>query len=381
MTSKANPVPDDEPASSTLEFIAEARRPVLVQRHKALVEEMESSLSDAFIDGSTDNPRLRAILTELDSDSERSRVERTIQTLAEDSHYKDSVLRDALIEELCLLRERGSIEIATLQQHVMGVYRQVKRRIEACQRTPALLDELRPLPVTMLTRVLNPLAPAFGSAHLGDSLVYTPDRAEAVIASSKRRHKAVGGDPFWQDANGDPPLPREIEEPLERLPETERRIARQLAVRDRIRSSFYRQVFLEYFAADTFDPRDTEAYPTILAWLEAIESTPHLFLFMQGQTPAQKLFRLGQLQQKLMQIHEMYARLQRAQDQPELKAQFAGRSLREQLQIMAKAHYPPLPLNNDMALAVLLCPLPSFVAWLQERVASKDFILPPDPRR
>jgi hypothetical protein len=364
-----------------MEFIAEARRPVLVQRHRGLVEEMESSLSDAFIDGSTDNPRLKAILAELDSDSEKARVERTIQTLADDQHYKDAILRDALIEELCLLRERGSVEIATLQQHVMGVYRQVKRRIEACQHTPALIAELRPLPVAMLSRVLNPLAPAFGSPRLGDSLVYTPDRAEAVIASSKRRHKAVGGDPHWQDADGDPSLPREIEEPIEKLPETERRLARQLAVRDRVRSAFYRAVFLEYFSVDTLDPRDVEAYPTILSWLETIESTPHLFPFMQGQTPAQKFFRLGQLQQKLIQLHEMYARLLRARDQPELKAQFEGKSVREQLQVMAKAHYPPLPLNNDMALAVLLCPFPSFVAWLQEKVGSKDFILPPDPRR
>jgi len=377
MPSTPNAASEDESASSTLEFIAEARRPVLVQRHRSLVEEMESSLSDVFIDGSTDNPRLKIILTELDSEGEKARVEKTIQTLADDPHYKDALLRDALIEELCLLRERGAVEIATLQQHVMGVYRQVKRRIEGCQHAPALLAELRPLPVAMLSRVLNPLAPAFGSPRLGDSLVYTPDRAEAVIANSKRRHKAAGGDPHWQDAAGDPPLPRDIEEPLEKLPETERRVARHLAVRDRIRSAFYRAVFLDYFSADTLDPRDVESYPTILAWLEMIESTPHLFPFMQGQTPAQKLFRLGQLQQKLIQLHEMYARLARARDQQELKAQFQGRSVREQMQIMAKAHYPPLPLNNDMALAVLLCPFPSFVAWLQEKVGNKDFLLPP----
>ena len=73
----------------------------------------------------------------------------------------------------------------------------------------------------------------------------------------------------------------------------------------------------------------------------------------------------------------MYARLARASHQQELKIQFEGRSVREQMQIMAKAHYPPLPLNNDMALAVLLCPFPSFVAWLQEKVGNKDFLLPP----
>lgn len=381
MPSQSSPASADDPAASTLEFIAEARRPVLVQRHRELVEEMESSLSDMFIDGSADNPRLKAMLAELDSESEKKRVAKTIQTLADDQHYADALLREALIEELCLLRERGSVEIATLQQHVMGVYRQVKRHIEACQHTPALLADLRLLPVAMLSRVLNPMAPAFGSPHLGDSLVYTPDRAAAVIASSKRRHKAAGGDPYWQDADGDPPLPREIEQPIEQLPETERRVARQLAVRDRVRSAFYRAVFIDYFSVDTLDPRDVASYPTLLHWLEAIESTPHLFPFMQGQTPEQKYFRLGQLQQKLIQLHEMYARLSCARAQPELKAQLEGRSVREQLQIMAKAHYPPLPLNHDMALAVLLCPFATFVSWLQDKVGSKDFVLPPDQRR
>ena len=77
----------------------------------------------------------------------------------------------------------------------------------------------------------------------------------------------------------------------------------------------------------------------------------------------------------------MYARLSCARAQPELKAQLEGRSVREQLQIMAKAHYPPLPLNHDMALAVLLCPFATFVSWLQDKVGSKDFVLPPDQRR
>ena len=147
--------PDTDPTDSdsdysTLDFIAEARRPLLVQRHHQLVDEMESSLSDALITGEVDNPRLQAMLRELDSESELTRVQSTITALANDQHYVSANLRDALLEELCLLRERGSIEIATLQLHVIGVYRSVRRRLEERLATAPLLAELRLLAVAML---------------------------------------------------------------------------------------------------------------------------------------------------------------------------------------------------------------------------------------
>ena len=377
--------PDADPTDSdsdysTLDFIAEARRPLLVQRHHQLVDEMESSLSDALITGEVDNPRLQAMLRELDSESELTRVQSTITALANDQHYVSANLRDALLEELCLLRERGSIEIATLQLHVIGVYRSVRRRFEARLATAPLLGELRLLAVAMLTRLLNPIPAAFGSPRLLESLVYTPAIAERALATGKRLRKGLAGDHHWQDTAGDPPLSRESEEPLEKLPETERRAARTLLVRDRMRSAFYRKVFLEYLDRDTLDPRDIEAYPTLLAWLEAVEATPHLFTFMQGQTTAQKIFRLSQLEQKLIQLHEMYARLSLAIEHPVLKSQFAGKGVREQLQTMAKAHYPPIPLSNDLTLAVLLCPFAAFVEWAQEKVANQAFVVPPDPK-
>lgn len=365
---------------STLDFIAEARRPLLVQRHHQLVDEMEGSLSDAFITGEVDNPRLQATLRELDSDSELRRVQSTITALANDQHYASATLRDALLEELCLLRERGSIEIATLQLHVIGVYRLVRRQLQARLVAPPLLAELRLLPVAMLIRLLNPIPAVFGSPRLLESLVYTPAIAVRALATGKRLRKGIAGDQHWQDTAGDPPLSRESEEPLEKLPETERRVARTLLVRDRMRSSFYRKVFLDYLDRDTLDPRDIEAYPTLLAWLEAVEATPHLFPFMQGQTAAQKIYRLSQLERKLIQLHEMYARLALAIEHPVLKNQFAGKGVREQLQTMAKAHYPPIPLSNDLTLAVLLCPFAAFVEWAQDKVANQGFVVPPDPK-
>ena len=378
-TSDADPTEDDA-AFSTLNFIAEARRPLLVQRHRQLVEEMEGSLSDALITGESDNPRLQAILRELDSDSEKTRVHHTITALASDQHYASANLRDALLEELCLLRERGSIEIATLQLHVIGVYRSVRVRLEERLRSAPPLDELRAFPVAMLTRLLNPIPAQFGSPRLLQSLVYTPSIAERALTNGKRLRRGAAGDRFWQDAAGDPPLSREVEEPLEKLPEAERRAARELLVRDRIRSAFYRQIFLEFLDRDTLDPRDIEIYPTVLAWLEAVEATPHLFPFMQGQSTGQKIFRLSQLEQKMIQLHEMYARLALAIEHPVLKGQFADKGVREQLQVMAKAHYPPIPLSNDLTLAVLLCPFAAFVEWVQVMVANRAFVVPPDPK-
>lgn len=373
--------PEDDPAYSTLEFIAEARRPLLIERHRELVDEMESSLSDAFISGTVENPRLQAILRELDTDSERARVLKTVQTLADDAHYRSLPLREALVEELCMLRERGAVEIATLQSHVIGVYRAVQASLVKRQGASATLADLRVLPTEMLTRLLNPLTADFGSSRLRDALVYTPAVADRTLATAKRLRRAAAGDTSWREAAGDPPLPREIEEPLEKLPDEERRSARDLAVQHAIRGAFYRAVFLQYLDVNELDPREVESHPTILSWLEAIEDTPHLFPFMQGQTPEQKLFRLSQLLQKLVQIHEMYARREHASESSELRAAFQGKRIREQLQLMAKAHYPPIPLSNTMTVAVLLCPFAAFVSWVQELVGTHDFVIPPDPKR
>ena len=152
-------------------------------------------------------------------------------------------------------------------------------------------------------------------------------------------------------------------------------------MRDRIRSQFFKDVFLGYMAADEFDPKDGEAHPTVLHWLEAIEQTPHLFPFMQGQATGQKQFRLAQLMQKLIQVHEMYARATLAAEHPSYRAAFAGLTTRERLKVMAKDRYPPLVLSPELTLAALLCPFSGLVAWVQDKVAAADFVLPPDARR
>ncbi len=371
----------DDSLASTMEFIAEARRPLLIQRHRAQVVEMEQSLGDTMVAGTHANERLQAMLKVIDSDSEQDRVRRTLTTLSEDAHYKDATLHDALIDELCLLRESGSVELATLQLHAIGLYRQVRAHFLARLGQAPTLAELRPTPMAMVTRLLTPVAAEFGSPRLATSQSYTPAFAERALATISRMRKGHGGDQHWQESTGDPVLPRELEEPLEGLPESERRTARALLVRDRIRSKFYRDVFLIYFDADELDPSEYGAYPTLVSWLESIEATPHLYPFMQGQSTEQKIFRLSQLEMKLIQMHEMYVRVALAADHPANRDQFVGKPFRERLAMLAKSHYPPLPLTQELTLAALLCPFRAFAEWVQKRMEEKAFVLPPDPKK
>ncbi len=379
MSVKARP-DDEDSAYSTLDFIAEARRPLLVERHRKLIEEMESGLSDALITGDNDNPRLQAMLKELEVDSERNRLDRTMRSLADDPHYKDSTLRAALVEQLCLLREEGNVEVAALQLHVIGVYRRVRANVAERQGEPPTLADLRELPATMLGRLLNAIPPGFGAPTLNESLVYTPAFADRSMRTIRRIRRAEGADTVWMDANGEPPIPRDMEEPLNSLPETERKAARRLLVCDRIRSNFYREVFLRYLSRDEFDA-ESEKHSTVLHWLEAIEGTAHLYPFMQGQTAGQKSWRLAQMAQKILQLHEMYARVAIASQHPSYREGFEGKATRERLALMSKDHYPPLALSPELTLAALLCPFKVFVEWVQDRAGNHDFVLPPDPKR
>lgn len=380
MSTRSHANPDEDSSYSTLDFIAEARRPLLVERHRKLIEEMESSLSDSLVTGTDDNPRLQAMLKELEADSEKKRLERTLKALAEDPHYKDNTLRAALVEQLCLWREEGNVEVAALQLHVIGLYRSVRKSVIERQGEAPTLSDLRELPASMLLRLLNPNPPTFGSPTLAESLVYTPAFADRSMRTIRRIRRAENADVAWAEANGDPPLSREVEEPLDALPEGERKAARQLLVRDRIRSHFYREVFIKYLSIDEFDISHDQ-HVTVLHWVEAIESTAHLYPFMQGQTAGQKAFRLAQLTQKVLQLHEIYARVALARQHPTYRDAFEGKTTRECLAALAKDHYPPLAMTPELTLSALLCPFPVFVEWVQSRVGEHDFVLPPDPKR
>lgn len=369
----------DLPSAS--ELIAEARRPGLIARHRDLIEDMESNLSEAMVSGEIDHPRLQAMLRELEADSERQRVMRTLQLLVEDAHYRDGLLRDSLIEQLCLLREMGSIEVAMLQMHVLGVYRAVRRELTARQGETPTLADLRELPIDMLARLLSAHRPDFGSISLPGSVVYTQAFAERCLRTIKHIRRPEGADTSWHDATDEVTLKPDQIKSLAELPGDEREPARRLMLEARVRHVFYSSVFLQYLSPDHLDPRDIAAHPTILHWLEAIEHTGHLYPFMQGQPIEQKRFRLAQLVEKLVQMHEVYARVEFASLRPALRDGFARMKTRERLTHMAKQHVTPLPVNADTVLAALLCPFQDFVTWIQKRVADNDLVVPPDHRR
>lgn len=365
----------------TMDLIAEARRPILIERHRSVIEEMESGIGDAFISGESENPRLKAMLAELETPMAVKRLQTAIAALAEDFHYRSHSIRQAVIEEMCLLREQAQVEVAALQLHAIGVYRELRRLVVARQGEAPGIADLRELPCSAVGKLTATEQPGFGSPRLADAAVWTPAFGERCLRTIKRLRRPDAADSHWDDANGPPTLARELEEPISNLPEAERAAARLALVRDRIRSQFFKDIFLAYMAADEFDPAEGAAYPTILHWLEAIEKTPHLFPFMQGQTSGQKLFRLAQLMQKLIQLHEMYARAALASDHPTYREAFAGLGTRERLKIMGKDRYPALVLSPELTIAAMLCPFGGLVTWVQEKVATSDFVLPPDPRR
>ncbi len=372
---------DLDPLLSTAEIIEETRRPLLIERHRDLIEEMESSLSDALITGTADNPRLATILKELEADSEQQRLQQTLSALADDDHFQDLDLQQAAIEHLCLLRERMGIEVATLQIHLIGLYRRIRDLIAAQHSLVPSLDDLRRLPARRIARLLNPIVALFGSQHLGDAMVICPPQQERAIATIRRISKAIGGDHDWDDAVDPITLERSDEEPFLELPEGQRAAARQRLIADRIRSRFYRQVFLAYFDRDSLADEEIAAHKTILHWLESIEETPHLYPFMQGQTQSQKIWRLANLLRKVLQLNEIYQRVAIAADHPSYREPFVGLDTRERLRILAKDRYPALPMTSDFAMATMLCPFDIFARWVQDRLEEQDFVLPPEPKR
>ena len=92
---------------------------------------------------------------------------------------------------------------------------------------------------------------------------------------------------------------------------------------------------------------------------------------MQGQSPQQKKFRLGQLLRKLIQINEMYQRVEQARAHQEYREELEGKNTREALTVLSKVHFPPLNVTSRFAIGTVLCPFQSFVDWIQQCLATK----------
>ena len=365
------------------EALAAARRPAAIARHRDMIAEMEESLSDMLITGGTDHPRLKAMLEELESDSEQQRIKDTITALSNQETYSDHTLQDALIEHLCLLRDDKGIEVVTLQLHVIGIYRFVRSMMDQQQFVLPSIDDLRALPAGHILRLTKPQEYTFGSSELANALVYAPTQARQIFDAIRKLNHSEPLDDDWNDDTGRPALSRAEEEPLAILEPEDLEIARHKLVSAKIRSRFYRAVFTKYFAVDELSPEEISAHRTVLHWLESISETPHLYPFMQGQSDGQKHFRIRQLLRKIIQLNEIYQRIEHATRHPSYTESFQDSELKaaQKLKIMSKDKYPMLPVDNTFTIVTLLCPFEAFARWVQDRVSTDNFIIPPDGKK
>ena len=129
-------------------------------------------------------------------------------------------------------------------------------------------------------------------------------------------------------------------------------------------------------------PEEIGAHRTVLHWLQSISETPHLYPFMQGQSDGQKHFRIQQLLRKIIQLNEIYQRIEHASRHPTYAETFASGELKatQKLKVMSKDKYPMLPVDNTFTIVTLLCPFEAFARWAQDAVSTDNFV-PPDGKR
>jgi hypothetical protein len=275
------------------------------------------------------------------------------------------------------------IEIAALQIHTIGIYRSINKAIYRRGKYQSNIDELRNIKCKYLNTFLEPDSFEFANPEHMEGIVQIPGLLLHIHEESKRI-RSFSKTGHWQDEELGNFLPRDKEITIYDLPEEEREAARTELVSEYVRSRFYRAIFLEYFDVDTFDPRDGEHYTTIFDWLLAIEETPHLFPFMQGQTEDQKHFRLAHLMSKIVQISELYQRIEKArndeQDEHTAEAVRSSQSSRLAIKALAEHRYPALRVSKDFVGSTLLCPFLSFARWVQDKVNNEDFTLPPEAK-
>ena len=353
---------------STAHMIEVARRPLIVARHKESVEQALQQIGDPLLDQLDDLPNQSVEL---------------IATIATDTSLRDTELEEGLIEHTCLSCENGDLSADDLIQVLGGCYRHVQNQLKPFQGDKACpLEDLTSLRCGNLLKISQaPAVGSFGTTSHISSTIFTKRQGERCRKSLRLISMAQDANQLWQEASGEPSLSRDEEEPLESLPEQDRKRARARLIQKRIRNSFFKKVFLLYFDRDTLDPAEIFAHPTILDWLNAIADTPHLFPFMQGQTQSQKLFRLRELWRKVLQLNELYQRVDQAKQRSDYRETLAEKTTQECMQRLAKDRFPAVKVDNDFSIATALSPFAEFAQWIQQKVMDKDFVLPPDPKR
>ncbi len=354
--------------SDTSVIIRSARRPVLVARHRDVIIEIDGALADVFIVGAGGNRRLEEMHARLEQPEQAAAIRQLLDDLCTDPDDAKHSLHTALIEHLCLLREDGLTEGARLQEFAIGVYRQVRAAVMVHQGGATLdLAAIRALAVSFVAEVRTPRTfgdPAFSRTMLPVFRLTTLAAVDALL------HPAMADD-AWHDEDGG----------LRITPSDAAAADPESAARDRIRAVFYRQVFIEWMSPDNLETKEIEGHATVLQWLQDLNATPHLYPFLQGQSPGQKAFRIAALTGKLIRLYELYARVAQATASPQHRAELASLDTRGRLSVLSRLHYPAIRATAELTVATAACPFPVFIAFVQDRLRRGDFVLPPEPRR
>ena len=366
-------------SGGTQRFLNEQGRRVALEEHGELIHEMEQSIGDNLVSGSADNPRLKRVIEALDNDEAKARMTDAILAMASNPAFVAMPLQQALIEHSCVLRGHLGTEVAQLQIHIIGVYRHIRELMYHQQSLVPDLFDLRTLPTNRLERLLNPLPLSFGSPSSADALVVTETQREKILELAWQFLDPEDADDDWEDGSRDLLFSREDEAGILLLPLEERTDARRAFRNERIRKHVYDILVHTYLGRDELGDDELDAHFTLLHWMQQMAETPQLYPFMQGQTTRQKRFRLAHLGRKLLQLHELYQRIDRAQVQePYASDGFADLPTSQQLQRMHQGNFPPLDIDDDFIVTALLCPFATFARWTQRMVSEERFLIPGD---
>ena len=344
-----------------------------------MVGELEASISEGFVTGETEHPRLQAMLSELEAESEQQRVQGSVDALFKKSADSDSNahLQQALIDHLVSLRLNHGVEIASLQLHTLGIYRALRSQIKSQRGWEPSLDDLRTTPLTQLQALSQPLV--FGSSDFVSQAIAFPAQVKRAQRLLRLWRRQVAPRTDWHEPALSVELDSKMETALAELPAEKRAEAHSDIVRKALSNRFYKAVFVHYFDRDTFDPAEYEHYPTVADWLSAVAETPHLFSFMQGYSSEGKPFRVVALANKLIQLLEIAVRIDTCRQ--EKQGAWTDISFKEGMRLAAKEQIPVLETTPELIASAITCPLPVLVDWVQERLSHGDFVLPSDPRR
>lgn len=341
-----------------------------------MVAEIEAALTDGFVTGEIDHPRLQMMLKELEAESEQQRIRHSINAIFRNDLASKPSFQEALVSHLCDLRRNHGVEMATLQVHSLGVYRQLRSRsIEQLAFAPGLQDLRGAAPAT-LSKLMQPLR--YGCHDMTElvPLFEIQNRRANRLLRLVRRQSPPKAD--WIEPGEHVVLDRRTEERVSQLPPEQRTEEHNRLARRMLANRFYQSVFFKYLHPDQLDPNEIASHDTVADWLEAIGETPHLFSFMQGFSSDGKQFRRLMLANKMVQLCEITVRIDRCRHQN--PAEWKGIGFRPGMRMAAEKKIPALELTPQLTAAALMVPFAEFVRWVHERIGYEDLALPADPR-